>query len=195
MTACTRLRTEWVWVAAILCAAALSGCSWFGSDTPEEVVPPTVAEEAQTETPGLLRSIAELAPAGSTAQYLGQIADDLGWEVQVAQNTQLRAAVADEAFDERVEPALLSLYFRNGFSILPIVGNGHQFGRDTVVRGVIGSARLLVTTREPLRIIFLQPVQDVLVIYPIDGEQPQVFSLDSSAVINVRRSLLEHYLR
>ena len=107
----------------------------------------------------------------------------------------LLAAVVDEDFAQKVEPHLLGLYYRNGFSVLPVVGEGHQFARDSLVRGAVASSRLLVTTREPIRIIFLDGADNVQIVYPQDGTEPRVFAIDENAVVAVRQSLLEQYLR
>ncbi|HEX9843033.1 MAG TPA: hypothetical protein VGC20_09800, partial [bacterium] len=143
----------------------------------------------------VLNVIAQQAPPGSATQLLARLAAEFGWEAQVAQNPLLKQAVQDEQFEERVEPVLLGLYYRNGFSVLPVVGEGHQFNRDTVVKGAIGSSRLLVTTRKPVRIIFLRPVQNVEIVYYQDGEEPQIFSVSDQAVVAVRQSLAKYYLR
>ena len=166
----------------------LSACSLFrGSGTPEEKKDPFAD--------GLLKSIGALAPANSPTQFLARIADDLGWESQIAQNAPLRKALENREYDQVVLPFLLSLYYRNGFSVLPRVGEGHQFGRDSIVRGVTGTSRLLVTSREPLKLIFLGPIENVQIIYPQDGQSPQVFTVSGTGVIAVRRSRLEQYLQ
>ena len=92
-------------------------------------------------------------------------------------------------------PFLLSLYYKHGYSILPRVGEGHQFGRDSIVRGVSGTSRLLVTSKEPLKLIFLGAVENVQIIYPQDGQPPQIFAVSSAGTIAVRKSQLEQYLQ
>jgi hypothetical protein len=126
---------------------------------------------------------------------LAQLAAGFGWEEQVASHPALQGAVLEGRFAERVEPILLGLYFRNGFSVLPVVGEGHQFNRDTVVQGALGSSRLLVSNREQIRIVFLRPVQNVEIVYYQDGIEPQVFSVSDQAVVAVRQSLSRLYLR
>lgn len=192
----------------LLTALALSpgGCSWFGggSEPPAaEAGPPAPGTEAAGATAaeqgpfagGVLNSIAEQAPPGSATQLLARLAAEYGWEDQVAQNPQLKQAIADGDFADRVEPLLLGLYYRNGWSVLPVVGAGHEFNRDTIVRGAVGSSRLYVATRKKVRIIFLRPVQNVQIVYHQDGEEPQVFAVSDQAVVAVRQSLLKYYLR
>jgi hypothetical protein len=135
-------------LAAVAALLVLGACS--SSRLPEEKKDPFAD--------GILKSIGALAPANSPTQFLARIADDLGWEGQMTQNTPLRNAVENREFDQVVLPFLLSLFYRNGFSVLPRVGEGHQFGRDSIVCGVTGTSRLLVTSREPLKLIFLGPV-------------------------------------
>ncbi len=144
---------------------------------------------------GVLTAVGALAPPGSPTQYLAQIASNLGWEDQVQRNTLLRTAIEKREFNQVVQPFLLALFYKNGFSVLPTVGEGHQFGRDTIVRGAAGNLRLMVTTRDPIRIIFLGPVDNIQVVYPQDGKQPEVFSVSGTGLIAVRRSLLEQYLQ
>ena len=171
----------------------LHGCSLFG---PSEEEAAAAAEEPKDPfAEGMLRAIAHLAPPNSTPQFLAEIAEQLGWEEEVARNKLLRFAALSEQFDERVTPFLLGLFFKKGFSILPTAGEGHQFSRDSVVRGAVGGSRFLVTTRGPVRIIFLQPIDNVQIIYPKDGTQPQIFSINAEGVVAVRRSRLDQYLR
>ena len=171
----------------------LQGCSLFGFFGEEEA-----AEAEEPKDPfaeGMLRAIAHLAPPNSTPQFLSEIAEQLGWEEDVARNKLLRFAALSEQFDEKVTPFLLGLFFKKGFSVLPTVGEGHQFSRDSVVRGAVEGGRFLVTTRGPVRIIFLQPIDNVQIIYPKDGTQPQIFSINAEGVVALRRSRLEQYLR
>jgi hypothetical protein len=181
--------------AGLLCLAAclaLSGCSWFrgspASGTPE-------SKEKDPFADGMLKTIGALAPANSATQFLARIADDFGWENQISQNAPLRKAVENREFEQVVLPFLLALYYKNGFSVLPRVGEGHQFGRDSIVRGVTGTSRLLVATREPLKLIFLGALENVQIVYPQDGQAPQVFTVSGTGVIAVRRSQLEQYLQ
>jgi hypothetical protein len=191
---------------ALLAVAVLAagGCSFIGglfgggASEPAPSATEPSAEARQEQGPfaaGVLNVIAQQAPPGSATQLLARLAAEFGWEAQVAQNPLLKQAVQDEQFEERVEPVLLGLYYRNGFSVMPVVGEGHQFNRDTVVKGAIGSSRLLVTTRKPVRIIFLRPVQNVEIVYYQDGEEPQIFSVSDQAVVAVRQSLAKYYLR
>lgn len=187
---------------------SLTGCGWFGGGSKPET-PTGPADAAGTPQPegdpaqaaqgpfaaGVLNTVAQRAPVGSATQLLARLAAEFGWEEQAGQNPLLKEAVLEEQFAERVEPILLGLYYRNGFSVLPIVGEGHQFNRDSVVRGAMGSSRLLVSTRDPVRIIFLQPVENVQIVYYQDGVQPQVFTVSDRAVVTVRQSLLKQYLR
>ncbi len=174
-----------VWALAV----ALSGCSvwdfFFGEDEP----PPDPFAN------GMLNAIGQLAPGNSPSQFLAGIARQLGWEIELTGNTLLRNAVEEEQFKERVEPYLLSLFYKNGFSVLPTVGEGHQFARDSLVRGDVGAGKFLVTTRERVRLIFVRPLDNVQIVYPRDGTQPQIFTLDDKGVISVRSSLLKEYLR
>lgn len=203
----------------LLCTALVvlfGGCSmlnWFSGDgkkaaqeaeTAEQGAAELTAEEKALQEEekaqsliklGILETAFQKAPPGSTSQYLARLADEFGWEEQVGQNPLLKEAIESGAFDERVEPFLLGLFYHNGFSVLSHVGESHQFARDTVVRGAVDTSRLLVTTRKPIRIIFLKPVQNVQIVYYQDGEEPQVFTLNEAAVVSVRRSLLEQYLR
>ena len=57
------------------------------------------------------------------------------------------------------------------------------------------ATRLLVIDRAPVRIIFLEPVENVQIVYHQDGEAPHVFAIDPRAVVAVRQSLLKYYLR
>jgi hypothetical protein len=180
-----RLRTGCVCLAACV---LLSACSLFrGSQTPEQKPDPFAD--------GLLKSIGASAPANSPTQFLARIADDLGWEGQITQNTPLRKAVENREYEQVVMPFLLSLYYKNGFSVLPRVGEGHQFARNSVVRGVTGTSRLLVTSREPLKLIFLGPIENVQIVYPQDGQSPQIFTVSGTGVVAVRKSQLEQYLQ
>ena len=174
---------------------ALGGCSLFTkSATP-------TSGEAAAEPPkdafsdGMLKAIGAQAPANSPAQFLARIADEFGWESQVSQNAPLRKAVERKEFDQVVLPFLLSLYYKHGFSVLPRVGEGNQFARDTIVRGVSGTSRLLVTSREPVKLIFLGAVDNVQIVYPQDGQPPQIFTVSGTGTVSVRKSQLEQYLQ
>ncbi len=178
-------------VIAALTLIVPAGCStigevwddFFGSE--EEIDP---FEE------GLLSAAAFAAPPGSTSQYLAQLAKELEWEEDVTHDLLLREAVIEEKFSERVEPRLLGLFFRKGFSVLPILGEGHEFNRDTLVRGDLVNSRYLVRTKIPIRIIFLGLAENIVIIYPIDGVQPQVFNRTPASTVAVRESRLERYL-
>jgi len=192
----TRPRRRWL-VLALAAGLLLGGCSWFGGD--EEAASEKTGEEGPKEErlvgEGMLDTIFAKAPPGSTTKFLAQVAAQLGWEEQVAQHTLFKKAVDSEDWEEQVEPFLLGLFFQNGFSVLPTVGENHQFARDSVVRGAVQASRLLVTNRESVRIIFLKPVQNLELVYYQDGQQPQIFTVDENAVISVRRSMLQQYLR
>jgi hypothetical protein len=185
--------------ALLLCALIfavmlnMGGCSIydyvFGDDAEQTEEPSDPFAE------GMLKAIGATAPGSSSSQLLARIADQFGWEQKVSRNTLLRIAVEEEQFNEKVEPYLLALFYRNGFSVLPQVGQGHQFARDTLVRSAVPAGRFLVTTRELVRIIFLRPVDNVQVVYPRDGTQPLIFTLNEKGVIAVRESLLKEYLR
>jgi hypothetical protein len=194
----------------LLALAFLTSCSMFRAapqdskadskpdgkaESTQDGKPDSKAESKETPPEGTLKVIATVAPGNSATQLLARIADDLGWESQVAQDAPLRKAVEKGDFDRNVLPFLLALYYRNGFSVLPRVGEGHQFARDSIVRGVVGTSRLLVTTRDPLKLIFLDAVDNVQVVYPQDGQSPQIFTLNGKGVIAVRRSQLEQYLQ
>lgn len=197
---------------ALLTVAALGlgACSWFGGggQKPPAATAEGTAQGAAAQQPsaqaqqeqgpfaaGVLNVISQQAPPGSPTQLLAQLAAEFGWEPQVAQNPLLKQSVLDGRFAERVEPVLLGLYYRNGWSVLPMVGEGHQFNRDSIVQGAIASSRLLVTTRKSVRIIFLRPVQNVEIVYYQDGVEPQVFSVSPQSVVAVRQSLAKYYLR
>ncbi|MBI3993850.1 MAG: hypothetical protein HY342_11285 [Candidatus Lambdaproteobacteria bacterium] len=194
------------WLSLLLCLLALAvlpaGCAWLGlgGDQPAAVPAaegqPGAEQKPESVLPGgVLGNIASKAPPKSPAQYLAFLADQFGWEQDVAQNTLLAQAVQEQAWDERVEPFMLGLFFGRGFSVLPAVGDGHEFSRDAVVNGPLNQARLLVTTRRPVRIVLLRPAINVEIIYPQDGEQPQLFTLDPDSSVVVRQSRLEQYLR
>lgn len=200
-----RLRASWgkrfqsvgvLLLVVALPTGILTGCGWisglFGK-------PPTqaVADAPPPEDPfadGVLRVIVSKAPPGSPSQSLAAVADQLGWESQLQQNGLLRQAILSGQFDQRVQPFLLSLFFRNGYSVLPTVGDGHQVNRDSIIQGVAGDNRILVSTRDAVRIIFLSAVKNVQVIYPQDGHEPQVFSI-GSGVVAVRKSFSDQFLR
>jgi len=170
----------------------IGGCSGAGPSNPSKPAGEAPKDPAAT---GVLKSIGALAPANSPTQFLARIADGLGWESQVAENDLLRKAVERHEFEPVVMPFLLALFYRNGFSVLPRIGEGHQFGRDTIVRGVSGTSRFLVTSREPLKLIFLGAVDNIQIVYPQDGQPPQVFTVSGTGVVAVRRSQLEQYLQ
>lgn len=144
---------------------------------------------------GTLKALGHLAPKGSSVQFLALVAEQLGWEDEVSKNPLIKIAAEEKDFEQKIEPFLLSLFFKHGFSVLPMVGEGHQFSRDTVVRGAVKSSRFLVPTREKVRLIFLTEVENIQIIYPQDGVQPQVFTVNPDAVMTLRRSLIEQYLR
>ncbi|MCZ6629522.1 MAG: hypothetical protein O7E56_14975 [SAR324 cluster bacterium] len=172
----------------------LGGCSIYDYLFGDDGLKPG-EEPSDPFAEGMLNAIGQLAPSRSPSQFLAGIAGQLGWEDQVTRNTLLRKSVEDEKFSESVEPFLLSLFFKHGFSVLPNVGKGHQFARDSLVRGDVGPAKFLVTTREKIRLIFVKSVANVQIVYPKDGSQPQIFALDDKGIISVRGSLLNEYLR
>ncbi len=185
-------------LAALALLALLAGCGAAEDSLGgAEAAPPAAgeAEEAGGLPEGVLGTVALEAPGGSPAQFLARLAAEFGWEEQVAQNAPLQRAVRERRYEDKVVPFLLALYYRNGFSVLPKVGEGHQFNRDTVVRGAVASSRLLVTTREPVRIIFIEPVQNVQIVHHQDATPPRVFSISDESVVSVRESLLKWYLR
>jgi len=178
---------------AVVFAATVAGCGWFGKAT----TPDASGAGAAGDDPfadGVLRVIVSKAPPASASQALASIADQLGWESQLQQNGLLRQAILSGEFEQRVQPFLLSLFFRNGYSVLPTVGDGHQVNRDSIIRGVAGDNRILVSTRDAVRIIFLAPVKNVQVIYPQDGTEPQVFTVEGG-VVSVRKSFSDQFLR
>lgn len=177
---------------------ALGGCGIFGFFFGDDEAGENLKQAEEPPDPfeeGMLKAIGHMAPGGSPSQYLSRIAEEMGWEGEVAGNTLLRIAVETKDFAGRVEPFLYALFYKNGFSVLPQVGEGHQFSRDSLVRGVVETGTFLVTTREQVRIIFVKEVGSVQIVYPQDGVQPQIFSLSEKGIIIVRRSLLERYLR
>lgn len=173
---------------AVMLILPMGGCSLFGFGDDE-------TQEEDIFAAGMLKAIAGTAPRGSNSQYLAGIADQFGWEKSLARNKLLRTAVEEEEFKSRVEPYLISLFYRNGFSVLPRLGEGHQISRDTLVRGAAGTSRYLVMTREQVRIIFLGKVEGVQLIYPRDGTEPQIFSRDEKGTIAVRASLVKDQMR
>jgi hypothetical protein len=179
------------WMLMLGLTLMLAGCSLFSGDDvlSETEEPPDPFAE------GMLNAIGHMAPGNTPTQFLARIAQQLGWEGGLAGNTLLRIAVEEEEFAAKVEPFLYALFYKNGFSVLPQVGEGHQFSRDSLVRGPVGAGTFLVTTRQPVRIIFVKAASNVQIVYPQDGVQPQIFALDEQGVVAVRRSLLEHYLR
>ena len=178
-----------------LVVALAGGCGLFDffSDDPKTAEEEKAAKDPFTQ--GMLKAIANLAPPKSNSQYLAGIADQMGWEQALSRNKLLRKAVEEEEFEEKVEPYLISLFYRNGYSVMPQLGEGHQIARDTLVRGGVGTDRYLIMTREPVRIIFLGPVRGVQLIYPRDGTPPQVFTRDEQGTIAVRASLVKDQLR
>lgn len=166
----------WLWAAA--------GCGWFG---PSEPAPDPFAG-------GTLNGVAHLAPAGSESAFLARLADDMGWEEAVARDALLRESAREGAFADKVRSRLLGLFFRQGFSVLPTLGEGHEFTRDTLVRGKVADSRYLVRTREAIRIIFVELAQNVVIIYPKDGTEPQVFTRRPESSVALRASRLELYL-
>jgi hypothetical protein len=196
-----RFAAGWRWLAyarpglllaTVLLSLALAGCGWFGKSTsaPAEAA----ADGEDPFAAGVLKVIVARAPPASPSQSLASIADQLGWENQLQQNGLLRQAILSGQFEQRVQPFLLSLFFRNGYTVLPMVGDGHQVNRDSIIRGVAGDNRILVSTRDAVRIIFLGPVRNVQVIYPQDGTEPQVFTIEGG-VVAVRKSYSDQFLR
>ena len=184
------IRNSAAGAACLLLLLLTGGCS---SSSPPSRPPGEGQKDPNAE--GVLKSIGALAPANSPTQFLARIADGLGWESQVGENEPLRKAVQRREFEPVVLPYLLALFYRNGFSVLPRVGEGHQFARDTIVRGVTGTSRLLVTSHEPLKLIFLGAVDNIQIVYPQDGQPPQIFTVSGTGVVAVRRSQLEQYLQ
>jgi len=190
--------------AVLLVLSLAAGCSLFGSNTSPALGPDGEVLEPGTEPvagaapdpfePGVLKTVVSAAPAGSNSQYLAVLADEFGWEAEVNQDLILRRAVAAGAFPDRVEPRLLGLFFRQGFSVLPSVGEGHEFSRDTVVRGHVANRHFLVRAKRPVRIVFLEQADNIVIIYPKDSEQPLVFNRVESSSIAVRESRSNLYL-
>ena len=190
---------------ALLLAMALAGCGFFGSkQAPAAPSTPAGAEPGGTEPSpdapadpfgqGVLKTVVNEAPPGSAAQYLAVLADDFGWEAEVNQDILLRRAVAAQSFLERVEPRLLGLFFKQGFSVLPSVGEGHEFSRDSVVRGAVANRQFLVRAKGPVRIIFLEPADNIVIVYAKNAEQPQIFSRVQTSTVAVRESRSELHL-
>jgi hypothetical protein len=189
----------------------LAGCGLFGGGEPDAPAPisqtgaegaagagadavPQPGQPAGPFAQGVLKTAANRAPAGSAAQLLATLADDMGWENEVNQDLVLREAIGEGAFEDRVEPRLLGLYFRKGFSVLPSVGEGHEFTRDSVVRGPVANRRFFSRSREPVRIIFLDQADNIVIIYPKNAGQPQVFNRITTSTVALRESRLEQYL-
>jgi len=195
-------------LAALWGAAALAGCGLFGGGTPPAPPPEEQAAgaagtadapEAPARPPapfslGVLREAVNQAPPGSASQFLATIADELRWEEDVNQDLALRQAISEGQFDERVEPRLLGLFFRKGFSVLPSVGEGHEFARDSIVRGPAANRRFFARSRDPVRIIFLDQVDNIVIIYPKNAGQPQVFNRIPTSSVALRESRLDQYL-
>jgi hypothetical protein len=142
----------------------------------------------------VLKTAASDAPPGSPSQYLAMLADNFGWEAEVNQDLLLRRAVSAGDFPERVEPRLLGLFFKQGFSVLPSVGEGHEFSRDTVVRGAVANRQFLVRAKGPIRIVFLEPADNIVIVYAKNAEQPQIFSRVPTSTVAVRESRSDLYL-
>lgn len=192
--------------APLLAAALLlllAGCGWFssGPDEPQSgqaAKPEGAGEVKEAADPfgeGMLKAVRFFAPANSPSQFLASLAEQFGWEGELKQNTLLRNAVVQGQFAEKVEPYLISVFFKNGFSVLPLVGDGHEFSRDSIVRGGVADSTLKVINRQPVRIIFLTAVRNIQIIYRQDGTEPQVFSPKDGGTITVRKSLVSQYLR
>lgn len=187
-------------VLAVMLAGGCSLLNIFGDDEEEEEAEQTELRE-DPEKPesilegGVLANINGQAPPNSAAHFLATLAEQFGWEADVTQNTMLAEAIIAQAWVERVEPFMLGLFFRKGFSVLPTVGDGHEFSRDSIVKGPLSQTRYFVTTRAPIRIILLRPANSIVIIYPQDGEQPQLFVMDANSNITVRQSRLAQYLR
>lgn len=164
---------------------ALAACGLFAKAPP---APDPFAE-------GVLNAAAQRAPAASASQSLALLAREMGWEQEVSENGMLRKAIAGNAFQAQVEPFLMALFYKHGYSILSQAGEGHEFSRDTVLRGPASNVRFLVTTRRSIHVIFLGPTDNVQLIYPQDGEPPQVYALRPDGALAVRQSRLETYLR
>ena len=194
---------------AFLLALALAGCGLFGpGQTPAAPSTPAGAEsgagpggtEPSPNAPadpfgqGVLKAVVNEAPPGSPAQYLAVLADDFGWETEVNQDLLLRRAIAAQEFQERVEPRLLGLFFKRGFSVFPSVGEGHEFSRDTLVRGAVANRQFLVRAKGPVRIIFLEPADNIVIVYAKNAEQPQIFSRVQTSTVAVRESRSELHL-
>jgi len=185
-----------------LLAIALAGCGFFGSNRAPAA--PSGAGPGGTEPSpdapvdpfgqGVLKTVVNEAPPGSPAQYLALLADDFGWEAEVHQDFLLRKAVTGKEYPERVEPRLLGLFFKQGFSVLPSVGEGHEFSRDTVVRGAVANRQFLVRAKGPVRIIFLEPADNIVIIYAKNAEQPRIFSRVQTSTVAVRESRSDLHL-
>ena len=52
-----------------------------------------------------------------------------------------------------------------------------------------------MTSREPLKLIFLGEVDNIQIVYPQDGQPPQIFTVSGTGIVAVRRSELEQYLQ
>ena len=171
----------------------LSSCSLFNQADPEAENSTDVNKNPFAE--GVLKGVAHLAPKDSVSVFLANVADQLGWESDVAKNGLIKKAANDGDFDEKVEPYLLALFFSRGFSVLPNIGEGHELSGDSLIRGKVLDVKFNITTRQPVRLIFLQPMERIQIIYPMDGVQPIIFAQNPEGVMIVRRSHLEQYLR
>ena len=164
---------------------AMAGCGLFAKAT----APPDPFAS------GVLNAVAQGASAGSPTQTLALLARELGWEQEVAENAMLRTAIEGKHFEAQVEPFLMALFYKHGYSVLSKAGEGHEFSRDTVLRGPVGNVRFLVTSRRSIHVIFLGPTDNVQLIYPQDGEPPQVYALRPDGALAIRQSRSETYLR
>ena len=181
-------RRRWRWISfCVGCAVGMivSGCGIFSG---EDVEPPDPFAN------GVLNTTAHRAPPNSTVQFLARMADQLGWEVDVAQDLLLRESVEEEHFQEKVQPRLLGLFFKNGFSVLPRLGEGHEFTHDTLVQGDVAHSRYLVKTREKIRIIFIGMAENIVIVYPKDGKQPQVFNRNPDSTVALRASKFDRFI-
>jgi len=108
----------------------IQGCSLFsGGGTTSSTEGDGQGEPQGPFSKGILQGVAHIAPVNTKAAVLAGIASQLGWENDVTQNTLLRDAAENGDFEEKVEPYLLTLFYKKGFSVLPSVGEGHEFSR------------------------------------------------------------------
>lgn len=113
-------------------------------------------------------------PANGPTPFVARMADDPGRESRIVEHVPVRQAVESREFDQVVQPLPQACCDRNSFSVLPHVGAGHAFGRDSIVRGMIGIRHPPATSHEQVMPSFLGPIEVVQIITRHDGSRSRV---------------------